>query len=158
MYIIRNSCTLKTFLLTFSAIILVASQCVSGEINHVSSGEFTVHYSKKVSPSLSPSLIESRQLEPSRFTTIADCGFTCTNTLECRTAVYNQLEKNCVMYRSNALLTDNLISSTEDDYVVVADAKSASMYIIHHQHMFHKHLLINLNYLDSSSSAQSSKH
>lgn len=110
--------------------ISVFSLLVSSDDNNISTGDFTVYYSKIVVPSPSVSLIESRQLMLSRFTTIADCGLACIDTIECQTAVYNQLGQICLMYRGVGEFPGDLISGTSQDITIVLNDRSAGQSVI----------------------------
>lgn len=113
-------------------VLLFSSSPTDGQ--PIFTGDFTVYNSMKLASNLQLSLIESRQLKPSPFTTVADCSFACITVLECRTAVYSELSKTCSMYRSNGALQGSLSPATSDLFTIIPNSRIPSMkvsYLLH---------------------------
>lgn len=137
----KNLTTTLKYISISLIVVHVVFLLVSGNSNDISTGDFNIYESTKVVAILPSSLLESRQLTLSNFTTIADCALTCFNILQCFAAVYNKLSRICLLYQSSGAFRGNLISSTPDDFAIVLRNRSPGYHILIRNRDFFKPFL-----------------
>ncbi len=79
-----------------------------------------IHWAETFLPNVSTSLIETRQLLPSRMPTVADCALVCLQSTSCLTATFNSQMGTCKMFSEGLDSGGQLIPASSNDITTIS--------------------------------------